>query len=102
MKYIAFFLVIFAVFLSCEQPAVQDEDNALEHQTEEVIHKIEVGDLEILEIDGCEYIVFKDGQGTNHGFGYMAHKGNCKNPIHCYKTVTDSLDTSQQKDLNQQ
>ena len=32
----------------------------------------------IIEIDNCEYIVYDAGEGYA-GFGFMAHKGNCKN-----------------------
>lgn len=30
-------------------------------------------------IDGCEYLMRQSGAQE----GYMAHKGNCSNPIHC-------------------
>ena len=76
------------IIFGCEPP-VPEEDTQLEHQAEMTIHQIPEGDLEILEIDGCEYIIFKDARGSNHGFGYMAHKGNCKNPIHCYNSGND-------------
>lgn len=35
-------------------------------------------------MDGCEYIVYKDRIDANESYGFMTHKGNCKNPIHCY------------------
>lgn len=79
------------LFASCEEPK-QEEDTPLEHEAEVRIHTIPEGDLEIIEIDGCEYIAFKDARGNNHGFGYLAHKGNCINPIHCHNQMmkTDS------------
>jgi hypothetical protein len=40
---------------------------------------------EIQEIDGCEYIVSKNGYGN-----VVSHKGNCKNPIH-YKVIHDTI-----------
>ena len=85
-----YFSIICLIFLltSCTQNQVIDEDSPLEHETEQIIHQIQEGDLEILVIDECEYIVFKDKRGSNHGFGYMAHKGNCSNPLHFYR---DSL-----------
>ncbi|NNF22002.1 MAG: hypothetical protein HKN67_08675 [Saprospiraceae bacterium] len=76
---------------SCAEPQSENED-PVEHNTELLIHQLPEGDLEFFEIEGCEYIIFKDGMGTNHGFGYMTHKGNCKNPIHIYRD-TSSLNT---------
>jgi len=38
-------------------------------------------DYKIIEIEGCEYIVYDSFRGYT-GYGFMAHKGNCKNPIH--------------------
>ena len=34
-------------------------------------------DFDIIEIEGCEYISRDEGNR-----GWMAHKGNCKSPIH--------------------
>lgn len=82
----AFLLLI---LISCEERH-QKEDSPLERQTEELIHKIKDGDLEILEIDGCEYLVYKEHISSNQGFGYLAHKGNCKNLIHCYNQIIES------------
>lgn len=36
---------------------------------------------DVIEIDGCEYIVYSEEHGYG-GYGFMVHKGNCKNPIH--------------------
>jgi len=36
---------------------------------------------QIVEIEGCEYILGHDNGFYNGGF-FMTHKGNCKNPIH--------------------
>ena len=47
-----------------------------------------VNNYQVVVIDGCEYIIYyqiKTGTGVGYkGFGYMAHKGNCNNPIHKY------------------
>ena len=85
------------IFISCEEQKVE-EDSSLEHITEELIHNIKDGDLEILEIEGCEYLVYKEHIRANQGFGYLAHKGNCKNPIHCYNQKDES--DSSVKDLD--
>jgi len=50
---------------------------------EELIQNIHNGDFEVIMIDSCEYVVFKEKEGNNRAFGYMAYKGNCSNPIHC-------------------
>ena len=34
-------------------------------------------DYAVILIDSCEYIVKSSGDGYQ-GYGYMAHKGNCK------------------------
>ena len=41
------------------------------------------GDFEIIVIDRCEYLIYtEDFDHSSQGFGFMAHKGNCHNPIH--------------------
>lgn len=37
--------------------------------------------MQTIEIEGCEYWVYSCRRAYS-GFGFMAHKGNCKNPIH--------------------
>ena len=77
-------LVCFIFLLTgCEEQTKNEEDTPLEHDVESTIHSIKEGDVEIISIDDCDYIVFKEKVGANHAYGYMAHKGNCKNPIHC-------------------
>ena len=34
-------------------------------------------DYRVVVIDSCEYVMFDRAAGY-HGFGFMAHKGNCK------------------------
>lgn len=89
------FLVIgILIFLSsCEKKKIVEEDTLLEHDTETRMHNINPGDVEILIIDSCEYIIYKEVEGSNKATGYMAHKGNCKNPIHYNKPVVGKLDT---------
>lgn len=41
----------------------------------------------IVIIDGCEYIMYSESHGYQ-GYGYLTHKGNCKNPIHIYHLDT--------------
>lgn len=85
--------MVFLSFFACEPP-IPEEDTPLEHKAESMIHQIPEGDLEILKIEGCEYIIYKEIEGSNRGFGYLSHKGNCKNPIHIYQNpdiVNDTL-----------
>ena len=42
-----------------------------------------VPDYTMVEIQGCEYMRFL----TTHEFAVLTHKGNCKNPIHCYNKI---------------
>jgi hypothetical protein len=39
--------------------------------------------LKTIEVDGCEYLVSFE-ETTKGVYGSLAHKGNCKNPIHIY------------------
>lgn len=50
------------------------------------IDSLKPEDFEIIEIDGCEYVIYKSAPASNIGFGFMAHKGNCKNPMHIYSS----------------
>ena len=89
--FLAFGILIF--FSACEKKKVIDEDTSLEHETEMRMHNINPGDVEILVIDDCEYIIYKEVEGSNKATGYMAHKGNCKNPIHYNKPNITKIDT---------
>ena len=40
--------------------------------------------FKVVELDKCEYIVWQAD-----GMAAMAHKGNCKNPIHQYNVVVE-------------
>ena len=99
MKHKQYFIPVILLFLffACQpqQHTHKKEVNETNLQTEELINKIDVHDLEILEIDNCEYIFYKKSPSTNKGFGFMAHKGNCKNPIHCYNNRSLPTDTIQ-------
>ena len=76
------------IFLTCEAPKMEEENQIeTEQDVESIIHKIGEGNLEVLEIEDCEYFFLKDHLNANQGFGFMAHKGNCKNPIHCHNQL---------------
>jgi hypothetical protein len=38
--------------------------------------------FETIVFEGCEYLIYKEEPDSNSAFGFMAHKGNCSNPIH--------------------
>lgn len=87
-------LLIF-LFISCEQEVKVEEDNTAENAAEILIENVKNDDVEILEIEGCEYIVFKSTPSDNAriGYGFMSHKGNCKNPIHYHNRNISLTDT---------
>jgi len=39
--------------------------------------------IDTIVYEGCEYLILKQYGGGYSGYGFMAHKGNCTNPIHC-------------------
>lgn len=84
------FFVILAIFIGCEQQTTPDEDTQLEHTAEGLINIVSRGDVEVIIIDGCEYLIYKEEHGSNQGYGFMSHKGNCKNPIHIYNEASSS------------
>jgi hypothetical protein len=99
MKTKTFYATILLILLSlsCKEVVEIEEDNAAEQTAEFLIEGIKNDDVEIIEIDECEYIVFKSTPRENAriGYGFMAHKGNCKNPIHYHNrkiSVFDSIE----------
>jgi hypothetical protein len=43
-------------------------------------------DYEVVVIDSCEYVIMDRTNGGYQGYGFMAHKGNCK---YCKKRASD-------------
>ncbi|MEN8138784.1 MAG: hypothetical protein ABFR62_10170 [Bacteroidota bacterium] len=76
--------ILLFLFTACQPQTQEKEVNEAELQTEQLINEMDIHDLQILVIDNCEYILYKKSSSVNRGFGFMAHKGNCKNPIHYY------------------
>ncbi|MBO0340237.1 MAG: hypothetical protein VX798_01550 [Bacteroidota bacterium] len=62
-----------------EQERVQD---SLESTIEGKTSKIPQNKFETISYEGCEYLIYKEKPDANSAFGFMAHKGNCSNPIH--------------------
>ena len=53
-----------------------------EKSIDQMMKNVEEEHLQTIEYQGCEYIVFEHAPTSAQGYGFMAHKGNCKNPIH--------------------
>ncbi len=71
MKKLLVLLVVGLLFTSC------GEDNKKERDSyHEPTH------FKTIVIDDCQYIVSTVNPNGYRGFGFMAHKGNCNNPIH--------------------
>jgi len=82
---IPFMLLVTLLFsISCETKSKEKLEEQIVVLPKHLINRIDVHQLEIIEIDDCEYIFYKKSSNRNMGFGFMAHKGNCKNPIHYY------------------
>jgi len=62
-----------------DQQKVQD---SIDSTIEGKIVKIPSNKFETIDFDGCEYLIYKEESDNNSAFGFMAHKGNCSNPIH--------------------
>ncbi|MFC0185945.1 hypothetical protein SAMN04515674_113105 [Pseudarcicella hirudinis] len=77
MRSAIFLLFISSFILSCDQ---------LSHNNNEAIDKKRKlpPDYTIVQIEGCEYFRIEN----THGYANLTHKGNCKNPIHCYNDTT--------------
>jgi putative salt-induced outer membrane protein YdiY len=61
--YILSVLTVFSILSGCGRSNVHIEEVQTEYKT--------------VVIENCEYIVYNNYIG-NIGYGYMAHKGNCK------------------------
>ena len=81
MKIRNIFLAILCLFFvsGCGYQGFLSQDNTIDYSVLAHNHKV-------VNIDGCEYIVYSVTRASS-GYGFMAHKGNCKNPIHIYNQV---------------
>jgi hypothetical protein len=83
IKAIASTILIFLSLISCDlQESRADQKEFVKDSIEQEIKKIPENKLTIVVYDGCEYIIYKEDKDANSSFGFMAHKGNCTNPIH--------------------
>jgi hypothetical protein len=67
LQYIPLLMLLAATSCLSEEPKTDDMDPQPPPHT-------------VITIEGCEYFRFR----STHGYIHITHKGNCKNPIHCY------------------
>ena len=67
------------------------EADKVDRNTQQII-EISEDNLEVITIEGCEYFILKSTPDANQAFGFMAHKGNCSNPIHPYNPESETPD----------
>ena len=80
MKKIFILSILFAIVSCREQP-----DTNIYHDTKSTndVYTVVIStssipiDLQVVVIDSCEYLIGHDFAGYR-GYGYLAHKGNCK------------------------
>lgn len=60
----------------------QIHEDSIRNTIEGKLSAIPSNTLETITIEDCEYLVFKEEIDNNSAMGFMAHKGNCQNPIH--------------------
>lgn len=89
-------VIALGLLTGCEEKAPKEVDTKVEQEAEMSIKQVAREDVEVVVIDGCEYIIYKETNGNNQGYGFMAHKGNCKNPIHKHNEV-DSTNAKKQE-----
>lgn len=83
MKKVATIILLFGLFPSCNLQDDKTENEKSEMGSiEQEIKNIPENKLSVIIIDGCEYIIYKEDKDANSSYGFMAHKGNCSNPIH--------------------
>lgn len=83
MKKVATIILLFGLFTSCNlQDDKTENENSEKSSIEQEIKNIPENKLSVIVIDDCEYIIYKEDKAANSSYGFMAHKGNCSNPIH--------------------
>ena len=78
MKKILTIVLVLGLF-SCSEPNVQKQSEPNVQKQKTTIRLNNMDPLNIVTIDGCEYLYGPWGNAT-----VLTHKGNCKNPIHVY------------------
>lgn len=60
----------------------RNKQDSISKTPEGIISKIENNQFEVITFESCEYLIYKEQPSNNKAMGFMAHKGNCSNPIH--------------------
>jgi len=94
VEYVLLLLLVVSVF-ACENREANPEIGISMAE----IHEEGEYHFTVIEADGCEYLMLMmDRNHPHEGFGFFAHKGNCRNPIHLYNpdvaTPYSKYDTS--------
>lgn len=83
MKNVATIILLFGLFVSCNLQGDKTEiENSEKSSIKQEIKNIPENKMSVIVYDGCEYIIYKEDKDANSSYGFMAHKGNCSNPIH--------------------
>ena len=82
------------ILLGCEEAEWRNDEYKLNLKTEKRVYNIKKGDYEVLVIERCQYILYQEREGVSMAYGYMSHKGNCNNPIHCYQSPDQILNST--------
>jgi uncharacterized protein YcfL len=83
MKKVGTVILILLFLASCNSQENKKDNKTFQELTvEQQIKNFPEHKLSVIVYDGCEYIIYKEEKDENSSFGFMAHKGNCSNPIH--------------------
>lgn len=76
--------ILILSILSCGNE-IGDKRMVDENPSEEIrqsLKELPTDKMHEITYDGCQYIIYKERADANSSYGFMAHKGNCSNPIH--------------------
>lgn len=83
---------MYAAVVACESKDVQtffeDDQQDTVQTIEAQIKRLPLSKVSVITFDDCEYVIYKEEIDSNESMGFMAHKGNCKNPVHCKNSAT--------------
>lgn len=83
MKIFPSMMLVLIVIASCNlQDDITEINSSEKSSIEQKIKNIPENKVSLIVYDGCEYIIYKEDKDSNSSYGFMAHKGNCSNPIH--------------------
>ena len=93
MKHILLIVLLCSCLVACESKKLQtlfeEEAPVTEPTLEDQIKRLPLSKVSVITFDGCEYVIYKEEIDSNESMGFMAHKGNCKNTMHCKNSSTN-------------